>query len=493
LLTKILKIEAKVNEKEIMFDFTQRYHYFDILKAHLITFYIMKKIILILFVILFCSTARSQNITNTLGLGGTFTIKDNINTFFSLSQASGNLLLSRNFILPNTGNSSTGVVFKDGDRFLHNYQVPGTNGRNTFLGIEAGNFSMNGVEANSSYNTGVGHFSLSNLTNGNGNTAVGHLSMFFNQSGSSNPAIGDGALVSNTTGNNNTAIGTASLYGNTTGNYNTALGFYSLVANTSGVFNTALGYYSLRNSTTGEYNLGAGFQSLYTNSIGSENTAIGVNSLYSNTTGSQNTVLGHTAGYNLVSGINVICIGYNSQPSLSTVSHEITLGNNQVTSLRCNVSTITSLSDARDKKNIEDLSLGLSFIMMLKPRVFNWDKREWYESNMNDGSKMQALPTAGFIAQELDEAQQLQNAEWLNLVYSSNPEKLEASAGNLLPVMVKAIQELKEENDRLKQQIDELKETGERYSEIENLLKELKTKVERFDNIRTKETQNAEK
>jgi trimeric autotransporter adhesin len=452
----------------------------------------MKKFISILSVIFLCSSVQSQNITNTLGLGGTFTIKDNTTTFFSLSQASGNLSLNRNFILPNTSNSSMGVVFKDSERFLHNYQAPGTNGRNTFLGIEAGNFSMSGIEAGASYNTGIGHFTLTNLTNGNGNTAVGHLSMFFNQSGSSNTAVGDGAMVSNTTGNNNTAIGTASLYSNTTGNYNTALGFYSLVANTSGVFNTALGYYSLRNSTTGDYNLGAGFQSLYTNSTGNENTAIGVDALFSNTTGSQNTVLGHTAGYNLVSGTNVICIGYNSQPSLSTVSNEITLGNNQVTSLRCNVSTITSLSDARDKKKIKDLSLGLSFIMMLKPRIFNWDKREWYEEGINDGSKMQEVPTAGFIAQELDEAQHLQNAEWLNLVYSSNPEKLEATAGNLLPVMVKAIQELKEENDRLKQQVNELKEAGEKYAEIETMLNELKTQVESLINNQTKETQNAE-
>ena len=88
-----------------------------------------------------------------------------------------------------------------------------------------------------------------------------------------------------------------------------------------------------------------------------------------------------------------------------TANDQITLGNGFVTSLRCNVQTITSLSDMRDKKNIKELSLGLDFITKLKPRQFNWDKREWYDNNISDGSKMKEAPTAGFIAQELDDAQ----------------------------------------------------------------------------------------
>ena len=45
---------------------------------------------------------------------------------------------------------------------------------------------------------------------------------------------------------------------------------------------------------------------------------------------------------------------------------------------------------------------------------------------------MKEEPTAGFIAQELDEAQTTGNAEWLNLVLKDNPEKWEATPGNLL-------------------------------------------------------------
>ena len=42
---------------------------------------------------------------------------------------------------------------------------------------------------------------------------------------------------------------------------------------------------------------------------------------------------------------------------------------------------------------------------------------------------------------------QHENAEWLNLVLKDNPEKWEATYGNLLPVVVKAIQDLKTEKD----------------------------------------------
>ena len=54
---------------------------------------------------------------------------------------------------------------------------------------------------------------------------------------------------------------------------------------------------------------------------------------------------------------------------------------------------------------------------------------------------------AGFIAQELQEAQS--GAEYLDLVMDENPEKLEAKQGKLIPVLVKAIQELSAKNDAL--------------------------------------------
>ena len=88
------------------------------------------------------------------------------------------------------------------------------------------------------------------------------------------------------------------------------------------------------------------------------------------------------------------------------------------------------------------MPLGIDFINTLKPVKFAWD--------MRDGAKV-GPQEAGFIAQDLDEAQINADAEdYLNLVLKNNPEKLEASYGKLVPVLVKAIQELSAEIKALK-------------------------------------------
>jgi hypothetical protein len=280
--------------------------------------------------------------------------------------------------------------------------------------------------------------------------------------------------------NNNISLGTFSLISNTTGSGNIALGHWSLAGNTEGLYNVAIGLQSTEHTTTGYANSALGLNSLQNNTTGNCNTAIGSSSLRNNDNGSSNTALGYYAGSDLVSGNNVTCLGYGSQPTSASVSNQITLGDNYITSLRCNVTTITSLSDTRDKKNIKDLDLGIDFLMKIKPRQFNWDKREWYEQNISDGSKIKETPTAGFIAQELDEAQTTENAEWLNLVLKDNPEKWEATPGNLLPIIVKAIQELKAENEMLKgnnekllKEIASLKSMNEKLAKLEQTINEM--------------------
>ncbi|NCQ19605.1 MAG: hypothetical protein GW805_14925, partial [Ignavibacteria bacterium] len=233
------------------------------------------------------------------------------------------------------------------------------------------------------------------------------------------------------------------------GSYNSGFGTQSLISLTTGNRNQAFGPQTLVSNTTGFHNSAFGTQALYSNVIGSRNSAFGEGTLIGST-GNSNSAFGSGAGNNVSTGSNLTLLGYDAQASSGTATNQITLGDFYVTSLRCNTSTISSLSDARDKKNIQDLKLGIDFLMKLKPRLFNWDRREWYNNNSSDGSKMQKTPTAGFIAQELDTVQMSENAEWLNLVLKSNPNKLEATSGNLLPIIVKAIQDLKKENDQLK-------------------------------------------
>jgi len=192
--------------------------------------------------LLLSEVVNSQNITGTLGTNGVFKIKDASNDYLTLSQTNGNLSLFRNLELgvDSISTSIRGVITKNGRRFIHNYQAPGTNGYNTFIGLEAGNFTMSGVGTQASYNTGVGYRSLYSLTTG-----------FYNS------AFGYGSLYSNTTGLHNSAFGYQSLYSNTTGNFNSAFGFLSLY-NTTGNFNTAIGYYAGSDITTGSNNIAIG-------------------------------------------------------------------------------------------------------------------------------------------------------------------------------------------------------------------------------------------
>ena len=269
---------------------------------------------------------------------------------------------------------------------------------------------------------------------------------------SSNSAIGDGALQANTTGYNNTANGVAALYSNTTGYNNTANGGYALYSNTTGRQNTANGVAALYSNTTGYQNTANGVSALYSNTTGYYNTANGVAALYSNTTGYSNTATGFQAGYGATgtnantTGSNNTFIGNEAVGSSATASNVITLGNSAIATLRCQVTTITALSDRRDKKDIVPLGNGLGLINALNPVSFVW--------NMRDGKKV-GIPEIGFIAQELEEAQKQSGLTVPNLVYADNPERLEASPSTLIPILVKAVQELSEKVSQLEAKLKE--------------------------------------
>jgi len=171
------------------------------------------------------------------------------------------------------------------------------------------------------------------------------------------------------------------------------------------------------------------------NSTNGENTVVGINAASQLVSGINNTCIGYNSGSILTTGSNNIILGTNANSSTNTVSNEITIGNNSITTLRCQASTITSLSDSRDKTHIEQIPLGLDFISKLNPVKFEWNTR--------DGSKT-GITDFGFIAQELQSVQHASGITVPNLVYANNPDKLEASYGALIPILVKAIQELKE-------------------------------------------------
>lgn len=259
--------------------------------------------------------------------------------------------------------------------------------------------------------------------------------------GNSVTILGVGAMVANT-GNSNTAIGNNSLRNNTSGINNTSLGTEALLNNNVGGFNTAIGMGALY-STNGNNNTAVGFNALYQSSTGAENVCIGLSAGFTLTTGSYNVIVGTSSGATLTTGSNNICLGDDTQAATATTNNSITLGNTTHNILRCAVTSITSLSDKRDKKEIETLPVGLDFVNGLKPVKFVWNDRE--ENGKHD------IADFGFIAQDLKASQEkIKMADTLKLVYEENPKKLEASYGKLIPILVKAIQELSAEVELLK-------------------------------------------
>ena len=206
------------------------------------------------------------------------------------------------------------------------------------------------------------------------------------------------------------------------------------------------GYYAGASLTTGRGNTAFGTGALDGATTPNNNSAFGREAGGSVTTGATNVFVGADAGYTTTTGSNNIILGNAAEASSATVSNEITLGNSSISTLRCQVQTISALSDRRDKKDIEELPIGIDFINTLKPVKFTW--------NMRDGAKV-GQQEAGFIAQDLDKAQIDAYAEdYLSLVLKNNPEKLEASYGKLVPVLVKAVQELSAEISNLKKEIE---------------------------------------
>lgn len=332
--------------------------------------------------------------------------------------------------------------------------------------------TVNGVEisTNGTDNINIGDNSGQAITTGQRNTSLGNLSLTSSVLDIDNTAVGHQALEVNQ-GGANTAIGSWALKVATLAVQNDAFGAYSLNQFNSGSFNTAIGSNAGWTLLNGDNNTFLGFQSgnmftssanrntvlgnsqgfAFTGGSGNDNVFVGRNAGRAYGGGDNNVILGSYAMSFAapITGDNNIQIGYNSTKATATTSNSITIGNSSHTVIRAAVTSITSLSDERDKKEIQELPVGLEFIEKLKPVKFVWNDRE--EEGKHD------IEDFGFIAQDLKATQEESEASYLNLVYDENPEKLEASYGKLLPILVKAIQEMSSEMKLLKKEILTLK------------------------------------
>ena len=206
---------------------------------------------------------------------------------------------------------------------------------------------------------------------------------------------------------------------------------------------------------------------------GAANVVIGEVAGCTMTTGCYNVVLGHQAGRNMTTGCNntaigqaagcditvnnTISVGKGAQPS-NTVNHTV-WGNSSNNACNCVYAAWSNVSDCRDKANIKTLGskYGLALIKKLRPVAFNWDHRDTYvrECKYTYGEKDGTLASTkehyGLIAQELKQTLDELGVKFDGLGHDDEKDAYRLTYEELIAPIIKSIQELIEENDKIKE------------------------------------------
>jgi len=280
--------------------------------------------------------------------------------------------------------------------------------------------------------------------------------------GTNNLFLGINAGNFTMTGLGNLVFGYNALDANTTGIYNTSLGVQSLTNNTTGDNNTAIGYQTLSGNISGDNNTAAGHLTLSSNISGTGNTAFGFNSLNSNTAGLNNTAIGNYSGSTITLGSNNITIGNGANVPTGTSSNQVKIGNTSITYAGIQVAwTVTS--DRRLKSNILNSNLGLGFINRLRPVSY---------TRLNDDKQSTEY---GFISQEVDELLKELSPDKTGMISVDDEGTYSLRYNDLIAPMVKAIQELTAENDKIR---NEHKDLELRFKKLEEKLNGYSVKEE---------------
>ena len=386
-------------------------------------------------------------------------------------------VLDSNDIAISTGDSPTERM-----RILANGNVGiGTTSPQQKLDVNGEIIALSANITDSAGNTSIGYGALHNLTSGDSNIALGYEALEDVTSGIHNVGLGYRAGMNITTGQYNVAVGNYALSTNTTGGWNTCIGYGAGNTMSGNDHNTCIGRNAGYNITSGGSNTIIGSQagdaqtSAHNNTfVGTRagtsattgngyNTAIGVDALEDCTTGSFNVSLGTNCIKNVTTGANNIGVGYRAgnagQPGgqITSQSNIACIGDTAITSLNCQVS-LSVASDERDKTDFTALDLGLDFVKSLKPYTFRWDKRSSYvdwDKNpdtdlltvTHDGTHKEAQLDIGFKAQDVEKLEKsagYNRTNKTNLTYALSPDGKTYSMKyeKLVPVLVKAIQEL---------------------------------------------------
>jgi len=349
--------------------------------------------------------------------------------------------------ISNSAGTANGVAYLNGSKVLttgsavtYNGTTFATTADATISGLTVGK----GAGAVST-NTAVGASALSNGSLSGGNNSVfGYQPATALTTGTDNLIAGYQAGNAVTTGTRNTILGSQSGQSLTTGSDNILIGYRTIYnAASTGSYNVALGNQALYSNTTASNNTAVGYQAGYTQSGASTgNTYCGYQAGYAVTQGTYNTLIGNTAGSNLTTGTFNTFIGTSAGTDAvfngTTQSNRVVIGDNNVTNAYIKVAwTVTS--DARDKTNISNLDKGLAFVSKLQPKQYQ------FKTSREDETPIGKM-RYGFLAQDILALEGNSSV----VIDNEDENHLKYQGESLVPVLVKAIQELKAEFDAYK-------------------------------------------
>lgn len=438
-----------------------------------------------------------------------------INALAANGGGTNNIAFGHNALKSNVGGSSNIAIGNDALKSVRGRKIPAVG---TFTGegwnnIAIGDTALRDCDAGYE-NLAIGALTLQRNVSGTWNVAIGHNSQILATANNCNISLGAYTLPANF-GNNNIAIGWAALEAQSVGS-NIAIGHTTMNANVSGSLNTAVGSAALFSNKSGNQNVAVGLETLHNLNAGDNNTAVGTYALASALGKStNNTAIGRGALLVLANGdgntavgsgaLNTLrnfhnCTGLGLSASVSG-NNQVQLGNSETTTYA--YGAVQSRSDRRDKADIRDTILGLSFITRLRPVDFRWDMRDDYRASppdhaaesgigtrrpsgdaidiraprvrdgsagrtlgaelrnvSRDGSKKRTRYHHGLVAQEVRDVIAQTGLDFGGLqdhTLNGGDDVLSLGYEELIAPMIKAIQELNIEVEALKTEISALK------------------------------------
>ena len=333
--------------------------------------------------------------------------------------------------------------------------------------IAIGNNDLRGVTTGD-YNVAIGYKALCSVNTGVGNTAAGYLAGCTITTGTCNTFLGYKTYPPSSAAacSRNTAVGFCAQRC-VIGNNNTSIGAFTN--------STTAGTFSSSNDVV--IGCGAGFETRYSNNVAIGTCARGYGNAVAvgkNRCTYGNAVAVGTGDTNCTGGCS-IALGYCAQApgSLYTIAigfcvsnatnYHIQWGNSSNSVKNCIWPTWGTLSDQRDKTNIQSLDskYGVKFIKKLKPKSFSWDNRETYvrecgfEFGQKDGTLATPIENYGFIAQEIDKT-----IEELGIKFDAlggkEKDAFRLRYSDFIAPMIKTVQEIAARLELLDEEITQL-------------------------------------